>query len=137
MNSTWSKAFTVGIAFGLTLCISVLFVVGWKAEKEWTETGVNLKAFGIELTINRVTKKEVTQGSGPVPPTGSSTTSPSSEESSPYVGGNYVSKSTIRYVVDDDRNVRLRRDARPESSRRLRKDGRKKVGNSELLLLPR
>jgi hypothetical protein len=104
MNSTWRRAVTVGITFGVTLGIgiSVLLVIGWKIEKERTETGISLKAFGIELAVNRATAKEITQGGNPPLPNVTINTGPANDVNSPYVGGNYVSKSTIRYVIDDD-----------------------------------
>lgn len=104
MNSTWRRVVTVGITFGVTLGIgiSVLLVIGWKIEKERTETGITLKASGIELTFNRATAKEITQGSNTPLPDATNNIVPANDMSPPYVGGNYVSKSTIRYVIIDD-----------------------------------
>jgi hypothetical protein len=112
MNSAWNKIFTVGVAVGVTLSVSVLWIIGWKLEKKSTDTNIS---FSTNFNYKRVTEEHVAQGSNPpngnisnspgAPPVTSNGTTggqPVKDATTPYVGGNYVSKSTIRYVIDDD-----------------------------------
>ncbi len=113
MNSNWNKSIVAGITAGITLSLTltVLLVVGWKSEKETTETEFTL------LSFKRTTDKETQTGSTPHEAnfsdsrTNRQTGKPKEEPPAKiesnvtqrYVDGNWVSgKSTMRYVMKDN-----------------------------------
>lgn len=96
---------TLGITMSLVLSVTltVLFILGWKTEKETSDTTVSFHA---GAKYEHHTDRQMQEGSAPVQqePSGAATSTQTThdDEAVPYVGGNYVStKSTMRYVLED------------------------------------
>lgn len=101
-------AVAVGLALGITVSLmlsvtlTVLFIVGWKTERETSDTTLALQA---GARFERHTDRQVEAGGAPAPPPRAEPTPTQTnmeEGGVPYVGGNYVSaRSSIRYVLED------------------------------------
>jgi hypothetical protein len=105
---------TLGITASLVLSVTltVLFIVGWKTERETSDTTLTLQA---AAKLERHTDRQVQEGSNqsqqtppdaPVAPAEPPAKAPEAKRdtsaATSYVGGNYVSaRSSIRYVLED------------------------------------
>lgn len=95
---------TLGITISLVLSVTltVLFIVGWKTERETSDTTL---AFQAGARFERHTDKQVEAGGAPAREAPRAEPAPTKQAEGaavPYVGGNYVSaRSSIRYVLEE------------------------------------
>lgn len=103
----WDRSLVFGVSLGITmgLTITVLLIVGYKYEKETTETIFSVRSGKTEVTLERKTERELEESETPPQPMTSDAkpVQNSQDVNAPvYVGAMYVSgKSTMRYLMDD------------------------------------